>query len=54
MAMTKKEKAAYDAAIKTAETAAALRWTEPVEPDVPVPKGLESTRKGGVSMRMPF
>lgn len=37
MAMTKKEKAEYDAAIKRAETLAALRWSSPVEKDVPVP-----------------
>ena len=34
MSMTKKEKAAFDAAIKKAETLAALRWTSPVKKDV--------------------
>jgi hypothetical protein len=38
MAMTKKEKAAFDAAIERAEILAALRWTAPVLPDVPPPK----------------
>lgn len=37
MSMTKKEKAAFEAAIKKAETLAALRWTQPVERDVPPP-----------------
>lgn len=37
MAMTKKERAEFDAAIERAELLAALRWTNPVEPDVPVP-----------------
>lgn len=35
--MTKKEKAAMDAAILKAETLAALRWTEPTERDVAPP-----------------
>ena len=39
MAMTKKEKAAMDAAILRAETLAALRWTGPVLPDVMPPSG---------------
>jgi hypothetical protein len=38
MAMTKKEKAAMQAAIDRAETLAALRWTNPVKRDVDVPK----------------
>lgn len=38
MAMTKKERAEFDAAIMRAETLAALRWTEPVARDVPIPK----------------
>ena len=37
MAMTKKERAEFDAAIMRAETLAALRWTEPVTRDVPIP-----------------
>lgn len=37
MAMTKKEQAAMKAAIDRAETLAALRWTQPVEPDVMPP-----------------
>ena len=36
--MTKKEKAAMQAAIDRAETLAALRWTNPVKRDVDVPK----------------
>ena len=38
MAMTKKERAEFDAAIVRAETIAALRWTAPVVPDVPIPE----------------
>lgn len=38
MAMTKKEQAAMQAAIDRAETLAALRWTNPVQRDVGVPK----------------
>jgi len=38
MAMTKKEQAAMKEAIDRAETLAALRWTAPVEKDVPPPK----------------
>ena len=37
MAMTKKEKAAMQAAIDRAELLAALRWTAPVERDVGIP-----------------
>lgn len=36
--MNKKEKAAMQAAIDSAETLAALRWTSPVQRDVDVPK----------------
>lgn len=43
MAMTKKEKAEFEAAILQAKTLAALRWTEPVAPDLPVPKSFEKT-----------
>lgn len=38
MAMTKKERAEFDEAIKRVETMAALRWTSPVEADVPIPE----------------
>lgn len=38
MAMTKKEKAEFDTAILKAQTLAALRWTDPVEKDLPVPE----------------
>ena len=38
MAMTKKEQAAMQAAIDRAEALAALRWTAPVAPDVPIPE----------------
>ena len=38
MAMTKKEQAAFQAAIDRAETLAALRWTAPVARDLPPPK----------------
>jgi hypothetical protein len=41
MAMTKKEKAEFDAAILKAQTLSALRWTEPVDKDLPVPTGGE-------------
>lgn len=37
MAMTKKEKAEFNAAIRRAETLGALRWTAPIEKDVPIP-----------------
>ncbi|MGZ5222021.1 MAG: hypothetical protein ACXWC7_18190 [Chitinophagaceae bacterium] len=36
--MTKKEKEVFDAAILRAETLAALRWTMPDKPDIPIPK----------------
>lgn len=35
MAMTKKEKAEFDAAILKAEVLGALRWTQEVPPDIP-------------------
>jgi len=38
MAMTKKEREAFDAAIKKAEILGALRWTTPVAKDVPIPE----------------
>jgi hypothetical protein len=37
MAMTKKEREQMDAAIQKAELLAALRWTAPVEKDLPPP-----------------
>lgn len=37
MAMTKKERAEFDAAIYAARLISALRWTAPVEPDMPPP-----------------
>jgi hypothetical protein len=37
--MTKKEKATFDAAIRELRIVSALRWTERVRPDVPIPKG---------------
>jgi hypothetical protein len=43
MAMNKKEKAEFDAVILKAETLAALRWTEKVEPDLPIPEWNKST-----------
>ena len=43
MAMTKKERAEMDAAITRAETLAALRWTEDVKPDLPVPEWGQHT-----------
>ncbi len=44
MAMTKKERAEMDATIFELGRVAALRWTQPVEPDVPVPKWLDRSR----------
>lgn len=41
--MTKKERAEFGAAILKAKTLAALRWTGPVAPDLPVPKSFEKT-----------
>lgn len=41
--MTKKEKAEFDAAIRRAETIAALRWTWPVEKDLPIPEWGKQT-----------
>ena len=46
MAMTKKEKAEFDAAILEARTLAALRWTERVEPDVPPPDSHSNLKSG--------
>lgn len=37
MAMTKAERAAFDAAQADARIARALRWSEPTEPDLPIP-----------------
>ena len=46
MAMTKKEQAAFQAAIDRAELLAALRWTSPVEPDVPIPEKFGEYAEG--------
>lgn len=46
MAMTKKEQAAMNAAIERAEMLAALRWTAPVERDVPIPELFGSETSG--------
>ncbi|MEI6709301.1 MAG: hypothetical protein WCK96_19455 [Methylococcales bacterium] len=43
MAMTKKEKEAFDEAILRAETLAALRWTTLINPDIPIPKKDKTT-----------
>jgi hypothetical protein len=37
VAMSKREQAAFEAAIRAAKVAGALRWTEPLEPDLPRP-----------------
>lgn len=37
MAMTKKEKEAFDAAILKAEILGALRWSQEVQPNIPAP-----------------
>jgi hypothetical protein len=44
MAMSKKERAEFDALLDELRLVAALRWTEPVAPDVPTPKGNELSR----------
>lgn len=46
MAMTKKERETFGAALKKAEILGALRWTAPVEKDVPPPKDLYSYTQG--------
>ena len=46
MAMTKKERAEMDAAIDRAIMLGALRWTSPVEPDVPIPTGYNQRSSG--------
>jgi hypothetical protein len=46
MAMTKKERAEFNALILKAETLAALRWTERVEPDIEKPKGFSDKTSG--------
>ena len=46
MAMTKKERAQFDSAIKAARIAGALRWTSPVAPDVPTPTQFSTLSKG--------
>ena len=47
MAMNKKEKAAFDAAIKEARLLAALRFTQPVDRDVNPPAGWKSEYSEG-------
>lgn len=42
MAMTKKERAAFEGIVNKLRIVAALRWTDHVEPDVPIPE------RGGV------
>lgn len=46
MAMTKKERAEIDALVKKLRISGALRWTEEVKPDVPIPKGWQGLSKG--------
>lgn len=47
MAMNKKEQAAYDAAIRSAEVNRALRWSDySTKTDVPPPKGTHKLTKG--------
>lgn len=36
--MTKKERQAFEAALRAARVAGALRWTSPVAPDIPPPQ----------------
>jgi hypothetical protein len=46
MAMTKKEKAAFDEAILKAQTLGALRWTSPVAKDLPRPDSWGTATSG--------
>lgn len=46
MAMTKKEKADFDAAIKQIALLGALRWTSPVKKDIPVPQSFGESTSG--------
>jgi hypothetical protein len=46
MAMTKRERAAFEATLREARILGALRWTEPVPPDVPVPTYAQGIVKG--------
>jgi|GEM_PF-2756277 len=47
MAMTKKERSEFDAAIRKSELMAALRWTAPIRPDVAPPEpGLSGFTEG--------
>ena len=50
MAMNKKEQAAFDEAILKAETLAALRWTEKVEPDMDIPTSTSNKTAFGYGM----
>lgn len=49
MAMNKKEKAAFEAAVRNAMKLGALRWTSPVTPDVPIPGGFGGEKVTGWS-----
>lgn len=44
--MTKKEQAAFDQMKRELRIKGALRWTSPVVPDVPIPKGWGDLSKG--------
>lgn len=46
MAMTKKERAQHDAAIKAARVAGALRWTSEVKPDIDIPTTVAHLARG--------
>lgn len=46
MAMTKKERAEFDEAIDKLRIVSALRWTAPIEPDVPPPKSFDGLTIG--------
>ena len=46
MAISKKERAEFDAALLEARTLAALRWTCPVKPDVPPPRTIQGYSEG--------
>jgi hypothetical protein len=47
MAMTKKERAEFDAAIKALRIKSALRWTDEVAPDLPPPKAFGEKHSQG-------
>lgn len=54
MAMTKKERAEFDAAIERARLLGALRWTSKIAPDIPVPQDGETSgwRHNAYSIRV--